>query len=203
MEQLISIETVPIKIEWVEKEPQRRSSRITAAQTAQLRISQNPNRLTIQSNPISISLRDTFEQNVVMNWESLSYTATAQYSKDGKLRMNVQFNNSDNDSYRFQQFHRGIDHIIDTLPKSGKAAIPLEGMQIDFDMNYLPIGNPLVSEFETSFLPPDLELKVVERPRVIIKYLGGPIYIPPSADPNYEAPEDQAFDGKANLDLKA
>jgi hypothetical protein len=40
MKQLISIETVPIKIEWVEKEPHRRSSRISAEQTAQLRISQ-------------------------------------------------------------------------------------------------------------------------------------------------------------------
>lgn len=203
MQQLISIETVPIKIELVEKEPHRKSSRISTAQTAQLRISQNPDRLTIQSNPISISLRDTFEQSSAMDWDSLSYTATAQYSNDGKLRMSVKFNNSDQDSYRFQQFHRGIDHIIDTLPKSGESSIRLEAMQIDFDMNYLPIGNPPISGLETSFLPPDLELKVVERPRVIIKYLGGPIYIPPSADPDYEPSTDQVFIGKASLDLKA
>jgi hypothetical protein len=205
MKQLISIETVPIKIEYVEKEPHRKHSRISAAQTAQLRISQNPERLTIQSNPISIPLQDSFEQSSVTNWENLSYTATAQYSNDGKLRMNVKFSNSDSDSgsYQFQQFHRGIDHIIDTLPKSGESALPLEDMRIDFDMSDLP--GPSVSDQETSFLPPDLELKVVERPRVIIKYLGGPIYIPPSADPNYDPSDypDQVFLGKAGLDVKA
>jgi len=202
VEQLISIETVPIKIEWVEKEPQRRASRVSAAQTVQLRILKNPERLTIRSNPISIPLRDTFEQSSAINWDSLSYTATAQYSKDGKLRMNVKFNNS-GDSYRFQQFNRGIEHIIDTLPKS-EPVIPLEEMQIDFDMSYLLVGNPLVRELETNFLPPELELKVVERPRVIIKYLGGPIYIPPSADPNYEPSKaDEAIAEKASLDLKA
>ena len=32
----------------------------------------------------------------------------------------------------------------------------------------------------------DIELTVTQRPEVIIKYIGGPIYVPPSSDPNYE-----------------
>jgi hypothetical protein len=62
-----------------------------------------------------------------------------------------------------------------------------------------------MNNIDTSFLPPDLELKVVEMPKVIIKYVGGPLYIPRSADPNYVPPEqyNQIFDGKSNFDIKA
>lgn len=204
MQQLISIETVPIQIEYVEKEPRRHPSRHSSVQTAQLRISQQTDRLTIQSNPISIPLKDTFEQNSSDDWSNLSYTATAQYSNDGKLRMNVRFENTGS-VYRFQQFNRGIDHIIDSLPGSADPASHFESMQINFDMNYLPGGMPPIDGLDTSFLPPDLELKVVERPRVIIKYVGGPIYIPKSADPNYKSSDhpELVFNGKASLNVKA
>ncbi|HWQ77239.1 MAG TPA: hypothetical protein VN381_00335 [Anaerovoracaceae bacterium] len=204
MKPLITIESVPISIEYVEKEP-RRSSRVSSGQTAQLRISQQTNRVSIQSNPISISLKDTFEQSSVADWSNLSYTATAQYSNDGKLSLNVQFGSNDPADYQFQQFHRGIDHIIDSMPKSSDSAFRFESMQINFDISNLPAGMPPIENLDTDFLPPDLELKVVEWPKVIVKYVGGPIYIPPSADPNYIPPEyqEQVFDGKTNLDLKA
>jgi hypothetical protein len=72
-------------------------------------------------------------------------------------------------------------------------------------MSQLAGGLPSVDNLDTSFLPPDLELKVVEMPKVIIKYVGGPLYIPRSADPNYIPPEEhnQVFDGKPALDVKA
>ena len=39
---------------------------------------------------------------------------------------------------------------------------------------------------ESEFIPGDIEFTVTQRPEVRIKYVGGPIYVPPSADPNYE-----------------
>ena len=36
------------------------------------------------------------------------------------------------------------------------------------------------------FTPGDIEFTMTQRPEVIIKYIGGPIYVPPSSDPNYE-----------------
>ena len=41
-------------------------------------------------------------------------------------------------------------------------------------------------EGDFKFTPGDIELTVTQRPEVIIKYIGGPIYVPPSSDPNYE-----------------
>lgn len=201
MKPLITIETVPISIEYVEKTETHKSS-----QSANLRISQQDDRMTIQSNPIHISM-DTFEAGSAADLRGLSYTATAQYSSDGNLSMNVQVDSrSSVNAYSYNQISRGIDSIVDHVPKAGStASYGFESMQINFDMSQLEGGLPSISDLDTSFLPPDLELKVVEMPKVIIKYVGGPLYIPRSADPNYVPPEqyNQIFDGKSNFDIKA
>lgn len=202
MKPLITIETVPISIEYVEKRTMH-----TSSQSASLRISQHDNRMTIQSNPINIQMMDSFESGSSEDWHNLSYTATAQYSSDGNLSMNVQMGNQKTNTFNFNQVGRGIDNIIDIMPHIPPKASTygFESMQINFDMSQLAGGLPSVDNIDTSFLPPDIELKVVERPKVIIKYVGGPLYIPKSADPNYVPPEEfnQVFDGKSNFDVKA
>jgi hypothetical protein len=203
MKPLITIETVPISIEYVEKAETHKSS-----QSANLKISQQDDRVTIQSNPIHISM-DSFEPGSAADLRGLSYTATAQYSSDGNLSMNVQMDsksNTNTNAFSFNQVSRGIDNIVDHVPKAeSKASYGFESMQINFDMSQLDGGLPSMNNIDTSFLPPDLELKVVEMPKVIIKYVGGPLYIPRSADPNYVPPEqyNQIFDGKSNFDIKA
>ncbi len=197
MKPLIKIETVPISIEYVEKKTTH-----TSSQSASLHISRQDDRMTIQSNPIPIQM-DSFKPNASVDWQNLSYTATARYSTDGNLSMNVRVGNSTEKQFHFERVGREIDNIIDFIPKvSPKASgYGFQSMRINFDMSRLS-GSDSV---DTDFLPPDLELKVVEMPKVIIKYVGGPLYIPRSADPNYIAPEEnnQVFDGKPNLDVRA
>lgn len=220
MDPLITIETVPIKIEYVEKE----SSHSTSVQSAKLNISRNDNSLTIQSDPISIPVTDTFELSSSLDWNNLTYTATAQYSGSGNLRMNVQMQDSNDSTYQYQQFGRGIDNIMEFFPSTSEdTSNQTDSLQIDFDMSqFFNSTSSNTNTVDTSFYPPDLELKVVERAKVIVKYVGGPIYVPPSADPEYDAskavgfnyfPESadpnydsemaQMYDGKSKLDLKA
>ena len=45
--------------------------------------------------------------------------------------------------------------------------------------NNVPIGS-----FE--YTPGSIEFTVVTRPKTVIEYIGGPIYVPPSSDPDYE-----------------
>lgn len=203
MKPLITIETVPISIEYVEKKISHSSS-----QSADLRISQEDNRMTIQSNPIDITPVDTFEYSSSMDLSNLYYTATAQYSVDGNLSINIRMGDSTTGTFNYEQVNRGIDNIVSFLPQVVKAPMKIpsefESIHINFNMSQVS-GLPPVDNIDTSFLPPDLELKVVERPKVIIKYVGGPLYIPKSADPEYVPPEDfnQIFDGKPNIDIKA
>ncbi len=205
MDPLITIETVPISIEYVEKKSSHSSNHL-----ASLRFSQEADRLTIQSNPIDITPVDSFEYNNSVDLHNLSYTATAEYSSDGSLSMNVQMGNynTKTNTINYNQVNRGIDNIVSFLPQvlkpSSAQSSRVESIQINFDMSQIS-GLPPVDNRDTSFLPPDLELKVVERPKVIIKYVGGPLYIPRSAYPEFVPPEDfnQIFDGRPNIDIKA
>jgi len=43
-----------------------------------------------------------------------------------------------------------------------------------------------------NFIPGDIEISVAQQPDVLIKYIGGPIYVPPSADPDYQPVNTQA-----------
>ena len=58
-------------------------------------------------------------------------------------------------------------------------------MNIRFEMDKLNFDwRQSKGNFE--FVPGDIEISVKQRPDVIIKYIGGPIYVPPSSDPDYE-----------------
>lgn len=204
MEPLIRIETVPISIEYVEKQTAKPS-----ANSALLHISQSDNNVSIKSKPIKLHLSDSFEFKISSNAMNLSYTATANYSDNGNLRMNVHFFENSTSDDLFQKIGRDMENIIDILPKEVKPFVTYENIEIDFDMNsingIMETGIQHMEKFNTSFMPPQLEIKVLERPRVIIKYVGGPIYIPRSSDPDYIPPKEinQIFDGKPNLDVKA
>ena len=58
-------------------------------------------------------------------------------------------------------------------------------MEIRYEMDKLNFDWK-IDKGEFEFTPGDIELIVEQEPEVIIKYTGGPIYVPRSADPNYE-----------------
>ncbi|GHU49767.1 hypothetical protein FACS1894127_3770 [Clostridia bacterium] len=200
MEPLISIETVPISIEYSTSKAETRTKAVPggSSNSASLSISRGNNQLMIRSNPINIQLQDRFEHN---NGGYMAYTATAKYTNDGVLSMNVRIQNSQDNSVpdganrsRFPAAGKGIDSMVDAVPKTrtGSPASPFVGLKINFNMANVKEA-PRNSEVETSFVPPDIEVNIVEYPKVIIKYVGGPIYFPRSSDPNYEPPEVANF----------
>jgi hypothetical protein len=204
MKPLISIETIPISIEYTTTRPQTSNTRV---QSARMNVSKENDRVTITSNPIQIQLQDRFEQNVPRY-----YTATAEYAGNGMLRMNVQFQNEPDaagEALRYRAAGSGIDRMIDETPiasaptvapasktaaqRQPVSSMPLIGLKIDFDMAKLSEAQSSAERgAEAGFIPPDLEVEIVEYPKVVIKYIGGPIYFPRSADPNYEPPATEA-----------
>lgn len=202
MEPLITIETVPIAIEYVERKPVC----APAGQVAELCISRQDNKMTIESRPITIQLQDRYESSPSHNWNDPTYSASARFSGNGQLHMGIRMDEMSTDAFQFRQFGRGIENIMDYLPKSAGSGRDVQAdMQISFDLSRLPGGLPAADKIDTNFLPPDLEMKVVERPRVIIKYVGDPIYIPKSSDPDYVPPEEssQGTSTEPILDVKA
>ncbi|MDR0569692.1 MAG: hypothetical protein LBG71_00520 [Clostridiales Family XIII bacterium] len=193
MKPLISIETVPISIEYttVKAETRPRPQAGGDAGSAKLNIAKGAKQLTISSAPINIQLQDKFE-NV---GDSMAYTATAEYSKDGVLSMNVRIQGDAgaDGGLRFKAAGQGINRMADALPKSSGAEAPFSEMRINFDMGGISQAPEIhSSDVEASFMPPDIQVDIKEYPRVIIKYVGGPIYFPRSSNPNYEPPASEA-----------
>ena len=84
-----------------------------------------------------------------------------------------------------------------TAPPTGEFQLgftPSAHVDIDYEAPDLTINYEMdklnfdwkFGQGDFEFTPGDIEFTVTQRPEVVIKYVGGPIYVPPSADPNYE-----------------
>lgn len=79
--------------------------------------------------------------------------------------------------------------IMEFLPKEGANITFDEGkLNIDYQLGSQDFDWDTMARMPMEFIPGSVELIVRDRPRVEIEYLGGPIYVPASADPNYEPP---------------
>ena len=87
-----------------------------------------------------------------------------------------------------------VETIMEFLPKEG-ADITFDGgkLNIDYQLGEQNIDWDVVQRLPMEFIPGNVEFIVRDRPRVEIEYIGEPIYVPASANPNYEPP---AFDVK-------
>lgn len=82
-----------------------------------------------------------------------------------------------------------VETIMEFLPKEG-ADITFDAgkLNIEYQMGSQDIDWDVHPERPMEFIPGSVEFIVRDRPRVEIEYMGDPIYVPPSANPNYEPP---------------
>ena len=80
------------------------------------------------------------------------------------------------------QFLPSVGPELDWDP--GEVNIRFEMDKLNFDWR--------VNQTQFKFIPGDIEISVKQQPDVIIKYIGGPLYVPPSADPDHEPIDVQA-----------
>ncbi len=82
-----------------------------------------------------------------------------------------------------------IETIMEFLPKEG-ADITFDGgkLNIDYQMGSQEFDWDIAQRVPMEFVPGSVELIVRDRPRVEIEYVGEPLYVPPSSNPNYEPP---------------
>ena len=83
-----------------------------------------------------------------------------------------------------------VQTIMEFLPKEGADITFDEGkLSIEYQMGEQEFDWDVHPELPMEFIPGSVELIIRDRPRVEIEYLGDPLYVPPSANPNYEPPE--------------
>ena len=195
MKPLIEITTVPIQIEM-----KTTNAKLEYARgTAEMEVSRDKGGLQIKSRPIRVNI-DTFEarnsitptavrsiEQAAQKGRQAAYTATATIAHQVKLMMETKLGEEvitkfAKDAYKENIRDVGLDFLPSVPPEItwdvGEMNIRYEMDKLNFDWK---IGG---GSFE--FTPGDIEFTVTQRPEVLIKYVGGPIYVPPSSDPNYE-----------------
>ena len=195
MKPLIEITTVPIQIEM-----KTTNAKLEYARgTAEMEVSRDKGGLQIKSRPIRVNI-DTFEarnsitptavrsiEQAAQKGRQAAYTATATIAQQGKLMMETKLGEEVITKFAKDAYKENIrDVSLDFLPSvSPEITWDVGEMNIRYEMDKLnfdwKIGG---GSFE--FTPGDIEFTVTQRPEVLIKYVGGPIYVPPSSDPNYE-----------------
>ena len=85
-----------------------------------------------------------------------------------------------------------VNNNIEFLPRAGPD-ISWDGgeLSIRYEMDKLNFDWRM-GQMNFTFVPGNIEFTMTQRPDVIIKYVGGPLYMPPSADPDYEPIDVQA-----------
>ncbi len=192
---LIEIQTVPIEIQL-----KRNDAKLEYAKgTAEMEITRDTKGLTIKSNPLKVNI-DTFEarnsvipstatniEQVAQKGHQQVYSATAQMAQEGRLLMEAKV-----DGEQIPQFAKNTvisppgQSTIEFLPDE-PVEFSFEGgeMSIKYEMDKLNF-NWRISQMDFTFVPGDIELTVTQQPDIIIKYVGEPLYVPPSSNPNYE-----------------
>ena len=195
MEPLIEITTVPIEIQM-----KVTNARLEYARgTAQVEISRSKGGLSIRSQPIRVNI-DTFEarssvipttpqiiQQQAQRGMQGAYQATAVIAREGRMMMEAKIH-QDVIPQLAAQDTRGepVNTNIRFLP-SAAPDISWDGgeMNIRYEMDKLNFDWRM-NQMNFTFVPGDIEFTMTQRPDVVIKYVGGPLYVPPSSDPDYE-----------------
>ena len=201
MRPLIEIQTIPIEIQMKTTNAHLEYAR----GTAQMEVSRDRRGLLIRSQPIRVNI-DTFEarssivpttaqsiQQGAAQGQRAAYEATAVLAQEGRMMMEAKI---DQDVIPQLAQQKTVDQPaqlgIQFLPEVGPDISWTGGeMSIRYEMDKLNFDWRM-NQMQFTFVPGDIEFKVTQQPDVVIKYIGGPLYVPPSADPNYEPLDTKA-----------
>ncbi|NLK36900.1 MAG: hypothetical protein GX299_02305 [Epulopiscium sp.] len=198
MEQLLKITTIPIEFQL-----KINNARLEYSQsTADLEISRDEGGLRIRSQRIRLNL-DTFEarnsvcpttmrsvQQYAEKGRNAAYEATATFAREGQLLLNAKLGDDALDQI--------ISSRMDNMHEYGLSFTPATGPEITWSEPDLTIQYQMdklnfewkISNGNFEFIPGNIEVSIAQQPDIIIEYIGSPIYVPPSADPNNTATID-------------
>lgn len=198
---LIEIKSVPIQLEMKVTDAKLEYSRGTVDMT----VSRDKGGLRIQSSPIRVNL-DTFEarnsvfpttatqirQNAAAGKQA-AYEATATYARQGQLLLQARIGQNLESQFAEESQTKNLKANV------GIQFLPTQGADISWDGGQMSIRYEMdklnfdwrTEQGDIQFIPGDIEFSVTQQPDVVIKYVGGPLYVPPSADPDYESVDVQ------------
>ena len=200
MERLIEIKTVPIELEMKVNHARLDYKR----STVDLEISRDQGGLQIRSKPIKVNI-DTFEarnsvsptamrsiEQAAQRGQQKVYDTTATYARRGDLLLEAKIGEQLISQFAMESQQVNTDFAMKWLPTTGPD-ISWDGgeLSIRYTMDKLNFDWRM-DNGNVEFIPGNIEFTVTQQPDVIIKYIGGPVYVPPSANSDYVPLDEQA-----------
>lgn len=193
MEPLLKITSVPLQFEMKVNDARYEYHN----SNAQLEITRDKGGLTIKSDPIKLDI-DSFEcynsvnptartsiKDAAEKGKMAAYEATAAYAQEGKLFLNAKIGEDVIEKIVTSKMEVNTNVGIAFTPTARPElnwSDPEISMQYELDkLNF--DWKVMNGNFE--FIPGNIEISITQQPDVIIEYIGSPIYVPPSADPEY------------------
>ncbi len=195
MKPLLEIKTIPMSVEY--KISNAKHER-TPAKTS-MEISREKNGLSISSKPMRV-LIDTFEaRNSITptasrsiyqaadRGQSVAMESIAKFSQEGDMMTHIHMPDYEpipeiSNATNFE-IAETVMRFIPEFPAE------IDWTEADFSLEYAM--DKLSFDWRTTpsdleYTPADIEFVIKEYAQVIIEYTRGPMYVPPSSDPNYE-----------------
>ena len=195
MEPLLEIKTIPMSLEM-----RINKARFELATTnATFEMSRSKGGLQMQMKPAKLKI-DTVEARYSAGIKSAmhlisdfakkgvqaGYEATATYAREGNLMLDINIMDNPIPEIAMKKFISDVSFNLGFIPSTGPdiswdtggISMSFAIDELDFDWN---IERPQIA-----FIPGSIEFIISEYPSVEINYIGTPIFVPPSANPNYK-----------------
>lgn len=199
MQPLLKIQTIPISIEYKVK----RAALEYQSTPAKVQVTRNRGSLNIQTRAPRLNI-DSFEARASMGNKSparsvqefasggvnAAYQATRTIAEDGNSLVDSRSKTSIADLAANKLFRNMSAETMTAFIPSVRPEVSVDpgSISFDFTMDKLSFDWNINHKPQLEFVPGNLEFSVAQYPDVVIEYVGSPIYVPRSADPNYEPP---------------
>lgn len=195
MEQLLKITTIPLEYQLKIQKARLEYSNSSAS----LEMHRTPGGFSMKSRPAKLNL-DTYEarnsvvptvkrsisQRAAEGLQTAQQTA-AQYAQEGQQLLKP----GDGGELLGQIFRQRAQMPTGEFQLGFIPSAPVNityqepNLTLNYEMDKLKFDLK-VAQGNYQFIPGDIEMSITQHPEVQIEYIGEPMYVPPSASPNYE-----------------
>jgi len=195
IEPLLEIKTIPMSLEF----KINKASYEIANTNATFELKRDKGGLRMETKPTKLNI-DTVEARYSAGIKSAmrsvedfakkgvqaAYEATATYAKNGNLMLDINIMDNPIPEIAMKKFFSDVDFNLGFIPATGPdVSWEIGGISMNFEMDMLDFDWN-IQRSQINFIPGSIEFIIKEYPRVEINYKGTPIFVPPSANPNYK-----------------
>jgi hypothetical protein len=209
MQQLLSIKRIPIEIEVNVQRAELKpvdDSQDKSRKTPYVSVSRRDDATLLRAEPVKVDFPQISDAAQTKKYDlytptgggrsfTLAYQGYAKMDEDGapqstSFRPDGGRAPAQDLEIKANKASRSIESVLSALPKAkNHSGVSFSNGKLSIDYSVddgIDLTEIMRRNFE--FIPGKIEVVVTQMPRVEIEYLGGPIYFPRSADPNYEPP---------------